>query len=307
MASFLIIRFVQALITLWGLSLAVFLLVRITGSPAELMLPETSSLEDRERLEEAMGLNESLVKQYGKFLVQAIQGDLGRSVRDGRPVVTHLRERFPATIELSIAGIVLVVTLGIPLGILAALKRNSLVDVAIRAWAAVGQAAPNFWVALILMHIISVQLGLLPVAGRGDWRHVILPAFVQSTFTLAGMLRLTRSGLLEVLRQDYVVVARAKGLPERIVLLRHAFRNSLIPLVTFSGLMLVTTFLNGSVVVETIFMWPGIGLLAYESVIFRDYPNLQGTVLAFGAMFVLANFLVDLSYGYLDPRIRVRS
>ena len=300
-------RFVQALATLVALSVIVFVMGRVTGSPVDLLLPVEATPEQVKQLEQDLGLNESWFKQYIIFAGRTLRGDLGRSVLNKQPVVDQFAERFPATLELGIAGAVIVFGAGIPLGVLAALNHGRLLDMVVRFFAALAQALPSFWLGLMLMLLFGVQLEVLPVAGRGGWEHTILPAVSLSMFSLAGVLRLTRSGMLEALGQDYVMFARSKGLSERVVVMAHVLRNALIPVVTFSGLVVVSTFLTGSVVIETIFAWPGVGYMAYLSVVNRDYPALQAVVLIFGGMFILANFLVDISYAVLDPRIRVQA
>ncbi len=300
-------RFLQSIAALLALSVFVFIMARISGSPADYLLPIDATPEEVEALEDELGLNEPQLYQYGLFLFNILKGNLGESVYNGRDVTTVFFERFPATLQLTLIGVGIVFIGGIGLGILSALHRGKWIDTVVRTFAAIAQATPSFWLALILMLVIGVRLEWLPVAGRGGWEHTIMPSFTMSLFALAGILRLTRSGMLDVLGQEYVTFARSKGLPERIVVIRHALRNALIPVATFGGIVMVSTFLAGSIVIESIFAWPGVGQLAYLATIDRDYPTLQGVTLIFGGMFIFANFLVDLSYFYLDPRIRLRS
>ena len=307
----LVNRFLQSLGALLALSVFVFIMARISGSPADYLLPIDATPEEVEALEDDLGLNEPQLYQYGIYLLNLLKGNLGESVYNGREVTTVFFERFPATLQLTLFGVGLVFVGGIGLGVLSALHRGKMIDTVVRTFAALAQATPSFWLALILMLLVGVRLEWLPVAGRGDgwtdWTHTIMPTFTMSVFALAGVLRLTRSGMLEVLGQEYVTFARSKGLPERVVIMRHALRNALIPVATFGGITMVSTFLAGSIVIESIFAWPGVGQLAYLATIDRDYPTLQGVTLIFGAMFIFANFMVDLSYFYLDPRIRVSS
>lgn len=298
-------RLWQGALMLFALALLVFMLARITGSPAALLLPSDATAQDVAELETRLGLRDPLPVQFAKFIGSAGVGDLGTSLRTKRPVISMFLERLPATLQVLLIG-TLIMTLGIPLGVLAALLRTSGLDMGVRLLASLGTSVPHFWLGTILALVFGVWLRLLPVAGRYGWESAILPAVALSMYPMAGITRLTRSGMLQVLGQDYVFFARAKGMPERTVVLKHAMRNALVPVVSFASIIIVTHFLLGAVVIETVFAWPGVGYLAYQSVIQRDYPVLQGVVLLMGVVFVIANLLVDLLYGYLDPRMRAR-
>lgn len=296
-------RLWQGVLMLLALSLVVFALARMTGSPAALLLPPDATAEDVAEFETRLGLRDPMPVQFARFVGSAAVGDLGTSLRTKRPVFSMFLERLPATLHVLLFG-VLIMSLGIPLGVAAALLRATGIDVAIRILASLGTSVPHFWLGTMLALVFGVWLRLLPVAGRGGWESAILPAVALSMYPMAGIARLVRSGMLQVLGQDYIFFARAKGMPERTVLFKHAMRNALVPVVAFAGIVIVTHFLLGAVVVETVFAWPGVGYLAYQSVIQRDYPVLQGVVLLMGLVFVIANLIVDLIHGYLDPRVR---
>ena len=295
----------QAILVLLFASFAVFLLGRISGSPAALLLPVDATDDQVAQMEERIGLNKPLYVQYWRFVSDAATGDFGQALAYGNNSVAELfKERLPATLQLAGAAMLITFGLGIPLGIGAALTRGRWPDVVLRWFAAIAQATPSFWLAFVLIAVVGVWLKWLPFAGREGPESVILPAIAVAMFPFAGVMRLTRSGMLEVLGEEYIFFARAKGLSERVVILRHALRNALIPVVTFSGIIVVSNFLVGSLAVEVVFSWPGVGRLAFESVVLRDFPTLQGLTLIFATMFVVANLLVDISYALLDPRIR---
>ena len=308
MRRLFVVRGFQSLLTLFALSVIVFSLGRFTGSPVALLAPPTANQARLEQIERELGLDRPLHIQYGIYMAHTLRGDLGRSLSSDQPVWDLFKRRVPATMHLTVVGLGIILLLGVPLGVVAALNRGRVLDHVIRIFASFGQAAPTFWLGLILLTVFGVWLNLLPPAGRegwAGWRHVIMPAFVLGAFPLAGVVRLVRSSMLQVISSDYIMVARSKGLSERVVIGRHALRNALLPTVTFMGIILVTHFLTGAVVVETIFAWPGVGALAFESVVLRDFPVLQAMVLISGAWFVLASFVVDISYRFLDPRVRV--
>ena len=308
MRRFFVVRGFQSLLTLFALSVIVFSLGRFTGSPVALLAPPTANQARLEQIERELGLDRPLHIQYGIYMAHTLRGDLGQSLTNDQPVWDLFKRRVPATMHLAVVGLGIILLLGVPLGVVASLNRGRILDHVIRIVASFGQAAPTFWLGLILLTVFGVWLNLLPPAGRegwAGWRHVIMPAFALSTFPLAGVVRLVRSSMLQVISSDYIMVARSKGLSERVVIRRHALRNALLPTVTFMGIILVTHFLTGAVVVETIFAWPGVGSLAFDSAVLRDFPVLQAMVLISGAWFVLASFLVDISYRFLDPRVRV--
>lgn len=296
-------RLWQGLLMLLALVVITFTLTRMSGSPAALLLPGDATAQDVAELENRLGLRDPVPVQFGRYLVAAATGDLGQSLRTKRPVVQMFMERLPATLQVLFFG-VLIMSIGIPLGLLAALKRGSFIDLAVRLISSVGMSLPSFWLGTVLALVFGVWLHLLPVAGRSGIESAILPAVALSMYAMAGVARLMRSSMLQVLGQDYIFFARARGLKELRVLVRHALRNALIPVVSFTSIVIVTQFLLGAVVIETVFAWPGVGYLAYQSLVQRDYPVLQGVVLLMGVVFIVVNMAVDLLYGLLDPRIR---
>ena len=303
MQRFIAIRIFQAVITLLVLSLMVFLSVHLTGDPAIYMLGPEDGREEYEQLQEQLGLDRPLVVQYWDFLKDILQADFGKSHFLERPAREVLFERFPATVQLAGAAFGLTLLLGIPLGILSAVKRDSIFDTFGKFFAIVGIAAPNFWVAIMLIMLFGGILGWLPTFGRGSILHFVLPAFVLGWGSMAGMVRLGRSSMLEVLDSEYVKFARVKGLSEQVVIYKHALKNAVIPLLTFSGLTLAG-LLNGSVAVEVVFAWPGVGQLMLQGIRSRDFPIVQATVMAAGFLYVATALIVDILYVYVNPRIR---
>jgi ABC-type dipeptide/oligopeptide/nickel transport system permease component len=257
------------------------------------------------RFRKAMGFDDPFFVQYVRFLKGAVRGDFGESVRHGEPAMHLVLERLPATFELAGAGLLLALCLAIPAGIISAVKRNTPIDYVSTVVALMGQAMPTFWLGIMLILIFSVRLNWLPSSGRGDLEHLILPAITLGLFTTARVTRLTRSGMLEVLGQDYIRTARAKGVSEQPVVWKHALKNASIPIVTIVGIEL-GTLLGGSVITETIFAWPGVGRLSVQAIFNRDYPVVQAAVFILASTFVFLNFLVDVAYTWLDPRIRFR-
>ena len=303
MQRYILLRVVQALFTLLILSVAVFLSAHATGDPALLMMgPETTSA-DYEQVKRVMGLDRPLIVQYGDFLTDIVRGDFGDSHMTGRSARDVLLERLPATLQLAGAAFLLSVVVGIPLGIVSALKRDSLLDSFGKFFAILGIATPNFWIAIMLILLFGAILGWLPTYGRGGLDHFILPAFVLGWSAMAGMVRLGRSSMLDVLDSEYVKFARVKGLSERMVVWKHALKNAVIPLLTFGGLTLAG-LLNGSVAIEVVFAWPGIGRLMLEGISRRDFPIIQATVLVAGLFYIVTALLVDILYAYVNPRIR---
>ena len=303
MQRFILVRLLQAIITLLILSLAVFLSVHLTGDPALYLLGPESTDEDYEQLKKNMGLDKPLAVQYGLFLSKVVRADFGDSHISKLPARKELFERFPATLQLAGAAFLLTIVVGIPLGILSAVKRDSIFDNLGKFFAVAGIAAPSFWIAIMLILLFGAILGWLPTFGRGGLDHFILPAFVLSWSSMAGVLRLTRSSMLDVMDSEYVKFARIKGLSERLVIYKHALKNAVIPVLTFSGLTLAG-LLNGSVAIEVIFAWPGIGRLMLQGINQRDFPIVQATVLAAGFFYIVTTLVVDILYGYVNPRIR---
>jgi peptide/nickel transport system permease protein len=305
MKTFLVRRLLQSLVVLFGVSFVVFAILHLTGDPALVLLPPDASAEDVRRFREVMGFNDPFLVQYGRFLKGALQGDFGQSIRHGEPAFGLVLERMPATFELAGAALLLALCLAIPAGIVSAVRRNSPVDYIATVVALFGQSLPTFWLGIMLILVFSVQFHLLPSSGRGTLVHLILPAVTLGLFTTARITRLTRSGMLEVLNQDYIRTARAKGVSDPPVVWKHALKNAAIPIVTIVGIEL-GTLLGGSVITETIFAWPGVGRLSVQAIANRDYPVVQAAVFLLATTFVLVNLVVDLVYTYLDPRIRLR-
>jgi peptide/nickel transport system permease protein len=303
MQRFIIVRLVQAALTLWLLSLAVFLSVHLTGDPAAYLLgPELGNLE-YEQLKKNLGLDRPLIVQYGDFMLDIVRADFGKSPIMGRPAREVLFERLPATLQLAAAAFILSIAVGVPLGILSAVKRDTILDNVGKFFAVLGIAAPSFWIAIMGILLFGAILGWLPTYGRGGIDHFLLPAFVLGWSAMAGMVRLGRSSMLEVLDSEYVKFARIKGLSEQLVIYKHALKNAVIPVLTFSGLTLAG-LLNGSVAIEVVFAWPGIGRLMLQGIQQRDFPIVQATVLAAGFFYVITALLVDILYAYVNPRIR---
>ena len=293
----------HTLFVAFGVVTLVFVALRMSGDPAATMLPGDASVEELRDLRHALGLDQPLLVQYVRFLGSAVTGDFGTSLRHQEPAMALVLERLPATLELAFAALILSVVVGVPLGIIAALRRGKLADIAAMAFAVVGQATPYFWMGIMLILVFAVELRWVPTSGRGGFERLILPAVTLGTHFMAVLARLTRTSMLEVLGQNYVVTARAKGLTERAVVLVHALKNAAVPVVTLIGLQF-GTLLGGAVVTETIFAWPGVGRLAVQSIFVRDYPVVQAGVFVLALSFVAINLLVDLLYGWLDPRTR---
>lgn len=303
MQRYILVRIGQAAITLLILSLAVFLSVHLTGDPALYLLGPEATEADYEQMKKNMGLDRPLPVQYAGFLGNVVQADFGMSHIRGVPAREVLLQRLPATLQLAGVAFILTILVGVPLGILSAIKRDSIFDQIGKFFAVVGIAAPSFWIAIMLILLFGAILGWLPTYGRGGVEHFILPAFVLSWHSMAGVLRLARSSMLEVMDSEYVKFARIKGLSERIVVFKHALKNSVIPVLTFSGLTLAG-LLNGSVAIEVVFAWPGIGRLMLEGIKSRDFPIVQATVLAAGFFYIATALIVDITYAYVNPRIR---
>lgn len=298
-------RLIMLIPVLIGISVFVFLIMHMTpGDPAMLMLGESAPTEELENLRRELGLNEPLPVQYINWLQRALSLDLGRSLRTRRLVIDEIKDRLPATLELALVATLLSVAVGVPIGVISATKPNSPIDNVsmISALAFVGM--PVFWQGIMLILIFSVNLNWLPSSGRlGGFRYLILPAFTLGTASMASIARQTRSAVLDVIRQDYIRTARSKGLAERKVIIGHALRNALIPVVTIIGLQL-GALMSGAVITETIFAWPGIGRLVVDAIRNKDFPVIQGTIMAFAMLYAVINLVVDILYAFLDPRLR---
>lgn len=292
---------------LLGVSIFVFLILHLTpGDPAALMLGEHAPEEQLASLREQMGLNRPLPIQYLTWLGRALRLDLGRSLRSNRPVTQEIVQRLPASAELAIVAVVFSLLVGIPVGIISAVKPNSFIDNTAMVGALTGIGMPTFWQGLMLILIFSVTLGWLPSSGRlGGWEYYVLPALTLGTASTASIARMTRSTMLEVIQQDYIRTARSKGLERRVVIFRHALRNALIPVVTIVGLQF-GTLMAGAVLTETIFAWPGIGRMVVDAINTKDFPVVQGTIMTFAIIYALINLGVDILYVFLDPRVKTR-
>jgi peptide/nickel transport system permease protein len=303
MQRFIARRVVQSLGVLVVLALVVFALARVTGNPADLLLPEDATRDDREHLLKALGLDRPVHEQLVKFLRGALHGDLGTSIRYRKPAVEVFLERLPNTLTLVPLALISAVVIAIPLGLLAAVYRGTIIDRLSGAIAVLGIATPSFWLGIILIYVFSIQLGWLPSARMGGPAHYVLPTITLAVFLVAGMMRLVRSSVLEILDTEYVKLARIKGLSQTVVIWKHCLRNALIPVVTLFGVFFAL-LVTGAIVTETVFAWPGVGRLTYEAVIFRDYPLLQAVILMKAIIVLGVNLGVDILYAYLDPRVR---
>jgi peptide/nickel transport system permease protein len=290
-------------VAMFGVITLVFVLLHASGDPATLLVGQDATPEDIDRIRRAYGLDQPLSVQYARFVARVVRGDLGFSYRQGLPVAELIVERLRATFELALAGLAVAVGMGVPLGIVAAGRRGSGADTAAMTLALLGTSIPSFWLGLLLIIVFGVQLGWLPVSGYGTAWHLLMPAFVLGGFYAAQVSRLTRTSLLEVLAQDHIRTARAKGLSPRAVLLKHVLRNAALPVLTVVGLDF-GRMLGGAVIVETIFAWPGMGRLAVQAVLGRDFPVVQGAVMMGAAVFLAVNLAIDLLYGFVDPRLR---
>lgn len=297
-------RLFQSIPVVFGVTFISFGLIFISGDPAMLMLPPETPIEYVEAFRHAMGFDQPWYIQYAQFMARAVQGDFGTSLRHGQPSIKIILERMPATIQLTFASLVISVVFAIPLGIISATKRGTIYDNVSMLGALFGQSMPSFWLGIMLILIFGVKLGWLPISGRGGIRHLIMPVVTLGLFPLARNTRLIRSSLLEVLGQDYIRTARSKGLKERSVLVVHALRNALIPVVTVIGLQF-GFLLSGAVIVETVFAWPGVGRLIVQSIYNKDFPVVQAAVIMLALVFILLNLVVDLFYLYLDPKARL--
>ena len=301
---FLVSSILQAIVTLLIVSMVVFALARLSGDPAYTMLPLEATKAEREAFSKRMGLDRPLPVQYWAYLSAALQGDFGTSIRARVPAIEFVGPPLRNSLLLATVTMVFTLALSVPMGVLAAVNRGGIWDVLVRGIAVFGQSVPGFWIAIVLILVFSVLLGWLPTSGMGSWKHFVLPALVLGLSIAAGIVRLLRSSMLEVLDSEFIKLARAKGVPERTVVWKHALRNALIPVITFAGFMF-GLIIAVAIAVEVVFAWPGLGRLAYEAVTWRDYPVLQLTVLLWAALVIAINFLTDLSYALLDPRIRL--
>lgn len=305
MASYIINRILQSFIVLIGVSIAVAAMTQfVPGDPAIAILGENASPDAVAQLRDEMGLDDPFFVQYGRFIQRLVtEGSLGTSIRTNREVLTEITDRLPYTLYLTFGAVILSAGVGIATGVLAAVRRGKPTDFAVLIGTTAGLSVPSFWVALMMIWFFSIKLGWLPVAGAGSWKHLVMPIITLSLPSVATKSRLTRSAMLESLGQDYIRTSRAKGLVERKVVFTHALRNALLPVMTIIGLQF-GALLGGAFITEVIFGWPGVGQLAVNSILQRDFPVVQGTVLLVTVSFIVTNLIVDILYAWADPRIR---
>src|SRR5882757_7320449 len=304
MGPFILRRTLYAIATLFILSLTIFTVIRLTGDPVTLLAEPGAHAEDLDRIRAEWGLDRSWPVQYLTFAKNVFTGDLGKSFNYDMPVSTLYFQRLPNSLELALAATLISFVIGIPAGIVSAVRVNSAWDHIGKTIALLGLSVPGFWLGLVMILVFSVWLEWLPTSGQGGWRNLVMPAVALGWYFAASLLRLTRSSMLEVMRSEYIKLARLKGLPAFAVIAVHAFKNAMIPVLTLAGINLVV-MLNAAVIIEVIFAWPGIGRLLYEGIFQRDFPLVQGVVMEAGMMIVLINLLVDILYAYIDPRIRL--
>ncbi|MGE5675119.1 MAG: ABC transporter permease [Mycobacterium leprae] len=304
MGRVLLKRVLRTIVVIFGALTVVFLLLHLAGDPARMLVPENATAEDIAMVHKFLGLDQPLYQQWGRFVLHAMAGNFGTSFYQQRPAMAVVTERLPATLELAAVAMLLNMLVALPVGILSAVKRGSFLDRAVTATAMLGRSMPVFWLGLMGMLLFAVKLHLLPVSGRQDWRSVIMPSVTLAVFMAPVLVRLVRSTMLDILREEFVRTARGKGLSERRVIYRHALRNAALPLVTITGLQL-GSLVGGTAITEAVFAWPGLGQQLVQSVTNLDYPVVQAATAVIAVAIALVNLTVDLLYGYLDPRVRV--
>ena len=302
--NLLLIRLLQTLLVVWIVVSIVFIVSRLIGNPAQSLLPLDATNEEIAALEERYGLNDPLIVQYGRFIGDALQGDLGYSFHRTGAAIDVVADKVLGTLRLTAAGLAVAIGLGLPLGIFAALRRGSPLDWLARLIAVIGQATPSFWLGLMLIFFLATKVAWFPTAGAEGFRALVLPAIALGLLSAAGFMRLTRSGMIDVMNTDFIRTARAKGLSERTVIFRHGLRHALIPVMTILGIEL-GRLIAGSVIIEVVFSWPGIGRLMIESILQSDYPTVQAGLIVIAASITFGNLIVDLTYRIIDPRIRM--
>jgi peptide/nickel transport system permease protein len=303
MTRFILKRLVETIFVLFLALTAVFVMVRLSGDPVLLMVPADATHEFIEEFRKEMGFDRPLLVQYGSYIAGAVRGDFGMSLRQQAGAMSLVIDRIPASLLLTAAAIIPALLLSLPIGILSAWRRGGIIDRIGTLIAVLGQSVPNFWLGLMLILLFSVIFRWFPTGGMGTWRHLVLPAFTLAAYSLARITRLTRSSMVEVLQSDYIRTARAKGLGSTKILLKHAFKNAAIPIITITGLQIGVIF-GGAVITETIFSWPGLGRLVVQSIHFRDYPTVQASIFVIAGMICLINLMVDILYAAVNPEIR---
>jgi peptide/nickel transport system permease protein len=304
MRSYVTRQLVQLMVVIVGISMLSFAILHVIGDPVLLLLPQNAGKEEFERYRKLLGLDRPLYVQYWTFASRAVRGDFGTSWYADTPAFRLVIERMPPTIYLTLAGLGTALVIALPLGVIAALRRHSLVDNLCTAVAVAGQAMPIFWLGIMLIIVFAVRLKALPASGYGTWQHFVMPAFTLGAFLAPLTMRLVRSGVIEVMSMEYITTARAKGVAERLVVMKHAFRNACIPVITVLGLQF-GQLLGGAIVTETVFAWPGVATLTVESIRNQDFPVVQCAVVMLALIIVTVNLIVDLVTGFIDPRIRV--
>ena len=303
MQRYIIMRVGQSIVALIILSMIIFAIGRITGDPVILLLPPDATQEAEDILRRSLGLDQPWPVQYWKFASNAVQFDFGNSIKAKRPVMDLIGPKVMNSVRLGVVAMLITLVIGIPLGVVAAVKRDTFFDGGAKLIAILGQSLPQFWLGIMLIQLFTVQLDLLPASGTGGITHYIMPAFTLGWWVAAAIMRLLRSSMLDAMDGEYIKMARIKGLPEYRIIWKHTFKNALIPVLTFAGTYLAS-FITGAILVETVFAWPGLGRLVYDSIIWRDFPVLQTLVLMIAAVVISVNLLVDIAYAYIDPRIR---
>jgi peptide/nickel transport system permease protein/oligopeptide transport system permease protein len=304
MYNYLIKRLLSTVPVLIGISLLLFFMLRmLPGDPAQVLAGQMATPEEIENIRHQLGLDRPVYEQYAVYVSHLVRFDLGRSARTQNPVIDEIWARLPNTLLLAVVAILLACLFGIPAGIISAVRPYSWIDYLVTLSALFGISMPVFWLGLMLVVLFAIILHWLPAGGTGSWQHVILPSITLAAFVVAFIARMTRSTMLETLTQDFTTTARSKGLTETVVVVKHALKNALIPIITVVGLQF-GFLLGGAVLTETVFAWPGLGRLLYDSISARDYPVIQGTILIFGLLYILVNLMVDLIYAFVDPRIR---
>jgi peptide/nickel transport system permease protein len=304
MRRYIVRQLAQLVVVIFGISVLAFAILHVIGDPVLLLLPQNAGQQEFERYRKLLGLDQPLYVQYAKFASKAVQGDFGKSWYADTPAFRLVVERMPPTIYLTFAGLLVALLIAVPLGILAALKRHSFVDNVCTMLAVAGQAMPIFWLGIMLIIVFAVRFRLLPASGYGTWQHFLMPAFTLGAFLAPITMRLVRSGVIEVMNMEYIKTARAKGVGEPLVVIKHAFRNACIPVITVLGLQF-GQLLGGAIVTETVFAWPGVATLTVESIRNQDFPVVQCAVVLLALIIVMVNLVVDVVVGLIDPRIRV--
>lgn len=303
MSAFLIRRLLQAILAVWIVVTLVFVLLHVAGDPIDVLAPDDMTQAQRADLERSLGLDQPFLVQYGRFLVNLSQGDLGISYFSRQPAMRLVLERFPTTLRLILVSLTMAIAIGVPLGVWAAVNAGGFIDSLLRFMSVIGISAPTFWIGILLILVFSVQLEWLPSSGNATWQHYLLPAFTLALYRIAFFTRMVRSSMLDVLSQDFIRTGRSKGLSERLVTYKHAFRNALVPFVTIVGLQF-GSLLSGAVVTETIFAWPGMNRLVLNAMYNLDYPIILSFAVVVAVLFAAINLIVDLLYGVIDPRVR---